>query len=226
VKLVPTFEDGSCHVVSVTDRYSRILGFLDRKHSYHCPINASWGIEGFRKLTHQTWALLSPTAELTCSFIEVCIVTKRGFPNKIKFDGADWLGPVIVWPYKGQYRATSTIWVMRSTDCSGRSTIFTAAPWGHSAICPPPSWASPITKLSRGLNPGQSKNTWADLPSASVSLCTAEATKVSTNFPEKRGRSVGIVCSRTQTTEFSLVLGFVCVYIPSSVQNKLTGRFS
>jgi hypothetical protein len=27
---VPTFADRGCHVVSVTDPYSRILGFLDR----------------------------------------------------------------------------------------------------------------------------------------------------------------------------------------------------
>jgi CBS-domain-containing membrane protein len=29
-KLVPTFADRGCHVVSVTDSYGRILGFLDR----------------------------------------------------------------------------------------------------------------------------------------------------------------------------------------------------
>jgi CBS-domain-containing membrane protein len=29
-KLVPTFADGGCHMVSVTDPYGRILGFLDR----------------------------------------------------------------------------------------------------------------------------------------------------------------------------------------------------
>jgi hypothetical protein len=29
-KLVPHFADGGCHVVSVTDPYSRNLGFLDR----------------------------------------------------------------------------------------------------------------------------------------------------------------------------------------------------
>jgi hypothetical protein len=29
-KLVSTFADRGCHVVSVTDPYSRILGFLDR----------------------------------------------------------------------------------------------------------------------------------------------------------------------------------------------------
>jgi hypothetical protein len=28
-KIVPTFPDSGCHVVSVTDPYSRILGFLD-----------------------------------------------------------------------------------------------------------------------------------------------------------------------------------------------------
>jgi hypothetical protein len=28
-KLVPTFEDRGCHMVSVTDPHSRILGFLD-----------------------------------------------------------------------------------------------------------------------------------------------------------------------------------------------------
>jgi CBS-domain-containing membrane protein len=30
VKLVSTFADRACHAVSVTDRYGRILGFLDR----------------------------------------------------------------------------------------------------------------------------------------------------------------------------------------------------
>jgi hypothetical protein len=29
-KWLPTFADGGCHVVSVTDPYGRILGFLDR----------------------------------------------------------------------------------------------------------------------------------------------------------------------------------------------------
>jgi hypothetical protein len=29
-KLLPTFEDRGCHVVSVTDPYDRILDFLDR----------------------------------------------------------------------------------------------------------------------------------------------------------------------------------------------------
>jgi CBS-domain-containing membrane protein len=31
-KLVPTFVDRGCHVVSVTDPHSRILGFVDRSH--------------------------------------------------------------------------------------------------------------------------------------------------------------------------------------------------
>jgi hypothetical protein len=33
-KLVPTFADRGCHVVSVTDLYDSILGFLDRVLSY------------------------------------------------------------------------------------------------------------------------------------------------------------------------------------------------
>jgi CBS-domain-containing membrane protein len=33
-KLVPTFEDRGCHVVSVADPYGRILGVLDRSR-YH-----------------------------------------------------------------------------------------------------------------------------------------------------------------------------------------------
>jgi CBS-domain-containing membrane protein len=31
MKLVPTFADRECHVISVMDPYGRILGFLDRK---------------------------------------------------------------------------------------------------------------------------------------------------------------------------------------------------
>jgi hypothetical protein len=35
VNFVPTFADRGCHVVSVTDLYDRILGFLDREtHEY------------------------------------------------------------------------------------------------------------------------------------------------------------------------------------------------
>jgi hypothetical protein len=33
-KLLPTFEDIGCHVVSVTHPYGRILGFLDRRHYF------------------------------------------------------------------------------------------------------------------------------------------------------------------------------------------------
>jgi CBS-domain-containing membrane protein len=33
-KLVPTFSDRRCHVVSVTDPYGRILGFLDRSRYF------------------------------------------------------------------------------------------------------------------------------------------------------------------------------------------------
>jgi hypothetical protein len=33
-KLVPTFAGRGCHVVSVTNPYGRILGFLDRSHYY------------------------------------------------------------------------------------------------------------------------------------------------------------------------------------------------
>jgi CBS-domain-containing membrane protein len=32
-KLVPTFADRGCHVVSVTDPYGCILGLIDRKHN-------------------------------------------------------------------------------------------------------------------------------------------------------------------------------------------------
>jgi hypothetical protein len=34
VKLVPTFDDRECHVVSVTDPYCRILDFLDRSRYF------------------------------------------------------------------------------------------------------------------------------------------------------------------------------------------------
>jgi hypothetical protein len=33
-KLVPTFADGGCHVVSVTDPNGRILGFIDRSRYF------------------------------------------------------------------------------------------------------------------------------------------------------------------------------------------------
>jgi hypothetical protein len=34
-KLVPTFADSGCHVVSVTDPYGCILGFLDRTYGLY-----------------------------------------------------------------------------------------------------------------------------------------------------------------------------------------------
>jgi hypothetical protein len=34
-KLLPNFADTGCHVVSVTDPYSRILGFLDYYYYYY-----------------------------------------------------------------------------------------------------------------------------------------------------------------------------------------------
>jgi hypothetical protein len=33
-KLVPTFADRGCHLVSVTEPYSRILGFIDRNRYF------------------------------------------------------------------------------------------------------------------------------------------------------------------------------------------------
>jgi hypothetical protein len=45
-KLVPTFADRGCHMVSVTDPYGRILGFLDRSRYYFsqvAPQLYSWG---------------------------------------------------------------------------------------------------------------------------------------------------------------------------------------
>jgi CBS-domain-containing membrane protein len=33
-KLMPTFSDRGCHVVSVADPYGRILGFLDRSRYF------------------------------------------------------------------------------------------------------------------------------------------------------------------------------------------------
>jgi hypothetical protein len=38
-KLVPIFADRGCHVVSVTDRYSRSLGFLHRNEHIHFKLN-------------------------------------------------------------------------------------------------------------------------------------------------------------------------------------------
>jgi CBS-domain-containing membrane protein len=40
MKLVPDFADRGCHVVSVTDPYGRILGFLDRTNYYDFINNA------------------------------------------------------------------------------------------------------------------------------------------------------------------------------------------
>jgi hypothetical protein len=48
VKLVPTFADRGCHVVSVTDPYGRVLDFLDRNRYFssnwllNCTQEAEW----------------------------------------------------------------------------------------------------------------------------------------------------------------------------------------
>jgi hypothetical protein len=47
-KLLPTFADRGCHVVSVTDPYGRILGFIERsryftiKYLLSCTHEAEW----------------------------------------------------------------------------------------------------------------------------------------------------------------------------------------
>jgi CBS-domain-containing membrane protein len=41
-KLVPTFADRGCHVVSVTDPYGRILGFLDRSRYFFFQVAPQW----------------------------------------------------------------------------------------------------------------------------------------------------------------------------------------
>jgi hypothetical protein len=38
-RLMPTFADRGCHVVSVTDPYGRTLGFLDRSRYFFLLIN-------------------------------------------------------------------------------------------------------------------------------------------------------------------------------------------
>jgi hypothetical protein len=45
-KLAPTFADRGCHVVSVTDPYGRILGFLERDGFIYVPnfVNIGSGI--------------------------------------------------------------------------------------------------------------------------------------------------------------------------------------
>jgi hypothetical protein len=47
-KLVPTFMDRGCHVVSITDLYGRILDFIVQSHYFffqvvpHCTHEAEW----------------------------------------------------------------------------------------------------------------------------------------------------------------------------------------
>jgi hypothetical protein len=48
-KLMPIFEDRGCHVVSVTDPYGRILGFLDRRLDDR-PVNNLCGVHTDKSL--------------------------------------------------------------------------------------------------------------------------------------------------------------------------------
>jgi hypothetical protein len=45
-KLVPTFADIGCHVVSVTDPYGRNLGFLDRRSYFFFQVAPQWYSRG------------------------------------------------------------------------------------------------------------------------------------------------------------------------------------
>jgi hypothetical protein len=46
-KLVPTSADTGCHVVSVTDPYGRILGFLDRSHYFFFQVDSQFYSRGW-----------------------------------------------------------------------------------------------------------------------------------------------------------------------------------
>jgi hypothetical protein len=47
VELVPTFANRGCHVVSVTDPYGRILGFLDRNPYFSFHVAAQLYLQGW-----------------------------------------------------------------------------------------------------------------------------------------------------------------------------------
>jgi hypothetical protein len=53
-KLVPTFADRGCHVVSVADPYSHIIGFLDRKQTpyTHYTVEFPFSVPQFEGLPH------------------------------------------------------------------------------------------------------------------------------------------------------------------------------
>jgi hypothetical protein len=53
-KLVPTFVNRGCHMVSVTDPYGRILGFLDRRRQFFCkyPLSCTYEAEWTPFQTH------------------------------------------------------------------------------------------------------------------------------------------------------------------------------
>jgi hypothetical protein len=74
-KLMPTFADRGCHVVSVPDAYGRILGFLDRSHNsfrFICLQAARW--EQFACYGTQQQVPSSARAEPTfiCSAGSIC----------------------------------------------------------------------------------------------------------------------------------------------------------
>jgi hypothetical protein len=47
VKLVPTFADRKCHVVSATDLYGRILEFLDRSYYFFFQVAPQVYLQGW-----------------------------------------------------------------------------------------------------------------------------------------------------------------------------------
>jgi hypothetical protein len=60
-KLVPTFADRGCHVVSVTNPYGRILGFLDRRRYFffQVPDPLLWKSGSSHSVCNYNFSLLS-----------------------------------------------------------------------------------------------------------------------------------------------------------------------
>jgi hypothetical protein len=90
-KLVPTFADRGCHVVSVTDLYCRILGFLDRT-SKPVPYDSSqiWTLPYFAWYSHSLNYILCSGL---CWLCTECKTTSyrifRGFLNCLLVKNTD-----------------------------------------------------------------------------------------------------------------------------------------
>jgi hypothetical protein len=103
-KLVPTFADRGCHVVSVTDPYGRILDFLDRSRYFFCQVAQLYSRGWMDPVPDPLLVRKSGSAgnpDLWICSQELWLLDHRGGPStvtvdRISADTSPFEGPVVL----------------------------------------------------------------------------------------------------------------------------------